>query len=165
MNEASEWSFSRITAQESRLLRQRVLRPHQRAEDIVLPGDDAPETWHVGAYCNGILAGIVSLYRARSPRHPELDTAWQMRMMGVAPAFQRQGLARAILLYGFGVTRRQGGVLVWGNARLHVAPLYERLGFVRHGDAFEVPDIGPHVYMERALQGDPASSLETHERT
>ena len=56
-----------ISAVEARPIRQRVLRPHQRAEELVYPGDDDASTFHLGAFVNDELVGILSMYRHAQP--------------------------------------------------------------------------------------------------
>lgn len=141
-----------LTAADVRPLRQLLLRPQMRAEDIVLPGDDAPETYHPGLFDGGELIGIASLYHAASPHRPEIAGAWQLRMLGVVPARQGQGLAREIVLHCIDHARSAGGRLIWGNARVHRAGLYAKLGFIERGEPFDVPGVCMHIYMERELE-------------
>jgi predicted GNAT family N-acyltransferase len=43
---------------------------------------------------------------------------------------------------------RQGGGLLWCNARISARSFYERAGFVTRGDVWDDPNLGPHVKME-----------------
>ena len=57
-----------ISAEETRPVRQRVLRPHQRPKELVYPGDDDHDTFHLGAYGDdGTLLAILSMYRHAQP--------------------------------------------------------------------------------------------------
>ena len=47
--------------------------------------------------------------------------------------------------------RDSGGTTIWCNARLKAADFYRRYGFEARGEVFELPRIGPHFYMCRAL--------------
>lgn len=139
-----------ISAAETRPLRQRVLRPHQPSEALVYPGDDALDTLHVGAYVEGELIGVASLYREAPPG--EVDPcAWRLRGMAVQRESQGGGHGRALLEACLAHARAHGGARVWCNARTTASAFYARLGFVVQGDAFDLPGIGPHHVMVIAL--------------
>ena len=61
----------RVKAAEVRPLRQAVLRPHQRPEELVYPDDDGPDTLHTAGYLDGYLVaaldggGLLSSARVR----------------------------------------------------------------------------------------------------
>jgi ribosomal protein S18 acetylase RimI-like enzyme len=44
-----------------------------------------------------------------------------------------------------------GATRVWCNARTPALGLYERAGFERESDEFEIPGIGPHFVMARRV--------------
>jgi GNAT superfamily N-acetyltransferase len=147
-----------IPATATRPLRQVVLRPHQAAEELVFPGDDATDTRHFGAFINEKLVGVASVYREAPPqallaelRPIVAANAWRLRGMATLPAVQGQGLGRALLEACIAYVASQGGELLWCNARTPAAGFYLKLGFVTHGDEFEIPDIGPHYVMWRRL--------------
>lgn len=139
-----------IPAAETRPLRQRVLRPHQPPEALVYPGDDAAETLHLGAYIGGEQVGVASLFCEAPPGEDEPDS-WRLRGMAVTPGAQGGGHGRALLEACLAHAKAQGGARVWCNARTTASGFYLRLGFVVVGDAFELPGIGPHHLMSRAL--------------
>jgi ribosomal protein S18 acetylase RimI-like enzyme len=56
-------------------------------------------------------------------------------------------LARACVEHA----RAQGASRVWLQARPAAVGLYERAGFTRESAPFEVPGLGPHVRMARAV--------------
>jgi predicted GNAT family N-acyltransferase len=45
----------------------------------------------------------------------------------------------------------RGASRVWCNARTPARSLYERAGFSVVSEEFELPDIGPHLVMERKI--------------
>jgi hypothetical protein len=51
----------------------------------------------------------------------------------------------------FAVVRENGGRYLWCNARLVAVPFYERLGLEAVGPEFDIPGIGPHYVMWRAV--------------
>ena len=138
-----------VTAAETRPLRQRILRPHQRPEQLVYPHDDAPETLHVAAFDGDAMVGTATIHLEPHP-HTHAP-AWRLRGMAVVPELRRRGCGARLVDACIAHVRAHGGTLVWCNARVSAAPFYDSLGFVREGDAFELPEIGPHFLMKREL--------------
>jgi GNAT superfamily N-acetyltransferase len=136
----------RISAAETRPLRQAVLRPHQRVEELVYRGDDSPEAAHFGAFLDAELVGIASVYR--EPPHGEPDPrAWRLRGMAVVPRVQRKGIGGLLLRACIDHAKQHGATMLWFNARTPAVPFYEAHGFRIRGEEFELPDIGPHYFM------------------
>ncbi|WP_407761234.1 GNAT family N-acetyltransferase [Archangium sp.] len=139
-----------IPAAETRYLRHVVLRPHQRPEELVYPGDDAPDTVHFGLYVGGKQYGVASLYRESQPAS-RATTEWRLRGMAVLAPDQGRGFGAALLQACIDHAARQGGSRLWCNARTTAAGFYRRLGFAVEGSEFELPGIGPHYVMWRPL--------------
>jgi GNAT superfamily N-acetyltransferase len=118
----------RITAAETRALRQQVLRPKQRPEEQVYPNDDAPDTLHAGAFRDGTLVGIATVFRDVPPGEPN-PRAWRLRGMAVLPEMQRQGVGRALVEFCVEHIRAQGGEVLWCNGRTSARAFYESAGF------------------------------------
>ncbi|MCA9548166.1 MAG: GNAT family N-acetyltransferase [Myxococcales bacterium] len=133
-----------ITAAATRPLRQRVLRPHQRPEDVGMPGDDDPQALHAGVFVNNALVAVGSVF----PDAEAPDAAWRVRGMATDPAWQGQGAGRRVLDALLAHAWASGGARVWCNARTTAAGFYLRAGLVQVGDVFELPNIGPHLVME-----------------
>jgi UDP-2,3-diacylglucosamine pyrophosphatase LpxH len=43
--------------------------------------------------------------------------------------------------------KAQNAQLLWFNARENAVKFYQNSGFLLHGDAFEIPEIGTHFVM------------------
>ena len=136
----------RITAEQVRSVRHRVLRPGQPFESSVYPGDDLPTTVHLGAFAGDELVGIASLYH--EPRAGTAD-GWRLRGMATVPEVRGQGLGAALLDACLDHAGTAGDAEVWCNARMVAVGFYERAGFEVLSDQFDVPGIGPHVVMAR----------------
>lgn len=132
-------------------LRHRVLRPNQSREDCAYPLDAAADTLHVGAFDGGALVGVGSIFREPPAGHRDAG-AWRIRGMAVEPAARGRGVGARILraLLRHAASAQDGG-FVWCNGRIAVEPFYLRQGFHRVGDVFDLPPLGPHVLMRRAL--------------
>lgn len=135
-----------IAAAETWPLRLAVLRPGRPIEAAQFPGDDMSTTRHFGAFRDGSLLGIASLYLAEMPDQPGL-TAYQLRGMATAPEARGFGLGRALVHACIAFTRENGGQLLWCNARTVAVEFYRKLGFAVIGGEFKIPDVGPHFRM------------------
>ncbi len=129
-------------------LRQLILRPGQPEEACVFPFDDDPKAKHVIAMRDEHLVGVGSILP--EGRNGELSgNALRIRGMAVLPENRGEGIGEMILaaLLDYACGDPAVGA-VWCNARVPAKGLYERAGFAQIGEAFELPDIGPHVLLE-----------------
>ena len=134
------------SAADVRPLRRAVLRPHQRAEELVYPGDDAPGTLHAIVRDGGRVLGVATVSREPHPREPAPGD-WRVRGMATDPAARGTGVGAALLDACLRHVREHGGRRVWCNARTPARGFYARAGFQVEGDEFELPGIGPHELM------------------
>ena len=137
-----------IAAAETLQLRQQVLRPKQRPEEQVYPNDDAPDTLHAGAFRDGKLVGIATVFRESLPGETN-PRAWRLRGMAVLPEEQGQGIGRALIEFSIAHVRAHDGALLWCKGRTSARAFYEALGFRATGAEFDVPISGPHFVFRR----------------
>jgi GNAT superfamily N-acetyltransferase len=124
-------------------LRLRVLRPGRPPEAAVFPGDEDPTTVHLGAFDEtGRCLGIATLVR---------NNGLQLRGMAVEPAARGTGIGAAVLDAVHRIAAEEGFSELWCNARVSAAGFYEKGGWTREGEPFEIPDVGPHYVMRRHL--------------
>lgn len=135
-----------ISAAETRPLRQAILRPHQRVEELVYPGDDSADAAHFGVFLDGELIGIASVYH-ESPKGEANVGAWRLRGMAVVPELHRKGIGSLLLRACVDYARQHGGATMWFNARTPAVPFYQAHDFKVRGDEFILPDIGRHWFM------------------
>jgi GNAT superfamily N-acetyltransferase len=170
----------RVSAPETFDLRWRVLRPHQRLEEMTLQGDEDPDTaFYVArdAMSANVLA-TASVHREAPPWEPqarrdrdhagpdgrlEVPTearfaagneganAWRLRAMATADGFRGQGLGRRVLDAVIDHVSTAGGGLLWCGARIRAVQFYERAGFSTLGDFYNEPIVGIHVLMWRVV--------------
>lgn len=148
----------RIRAADTRILRQSVLRPNERVEDLAWPHDDGAETYHAGILEDGRLVAIGTIHPAPPPAehfadHVHRGSAWRLRGMATSLDHRGHGYGAAIVRACIEHARAHAGTLVWCTARLPAVAFYERLGFRKHGDVFEGPHVGPgpHFIMSFVL--------------
>jgi GNAT superfamily N-acetyltransferase len=140
-----------ISSAETLPLRSAVLRPGRPVEAARFPGDDAAGTAHFGAFRDGKLLSIASLFHAELPEKPGLP-AYQLRGMATDEQARNQGMGRALVLACLEHARAQQASLLWCNARIVALDFYRKMGFATIGPEFEIPDVGPHFRMWRSSQ-------------
>lgn len=133
-----------IDAELARPLRRTVLRPHQDPTTIVYDDDDDPRTLHVGAEIDGALVAASCILP-----DPAGEGSWRVRGMAVLPEARGRGIGTGMLGRLLAHADAADAVVVWCNARVRAVRLYERAGFVVVSEEFDLPEIGPHVRMER----------------
>ena len=139
-----------VAASEVRPLRHAVLRPGRTLSAGNFAGDDQPTTRHFGAYRDGTVIGVASVYLAELPEQPGVP-AVQLRGMAVAPEARASGIGRQLILGCVEFTLDHGVGLLWCNARLTAIGFYRKLGFEIVGEEFDIPDVGPHFRMVMRL--------------
>ena len=143
-----------IDAAATRPLRQRILRPGQAPDELVYPGDDAPDSLHVGAFAGDTLLGVASIYQQSPEGRPTRPTDWRLRGMAVVPEARRRGIGQALLDACERHASAHGARRVWFNARIDAMPFYVSQGYEGIGEAYELPGIGLHRFAEK-LVGNP----------
>jgi len=136
-----------VAAWETRRLRARILRPGERAQDVVLPGDDAPESAHFGAFVDGAIVGTATLVH-----QPESEPAfgrWRLRGVATDPSVRGRGFGIELVRACWAHAKAQGADVVWWNTTRDVVPWYEKLGATRH---FEFPSPTRGVYVRMSIQ-------------
>ena len=139
-----------IRAEEARVLRQRVLRPHQQVYELVYPGDEAADSLHLGAFEEDELVGIASVMREPLPGSDE-GSGWRIRGMATLPEARRHGHGGALLERCLTHVAAHGGTIAWCTARATAIEFYRHHGFEVHGESFDVPVIGTHYVMSRLV--------------
>lgn len=136
----------RINARDTHRIRSEMLRPGMPLEECIFEGDDEDQTFHLGAFIDNKLVSVASFY---FDRHPEVDAPYQYRLRGMAtlPEYQRQGLSKALLKIGFPIVKQNQCSVVWCNAREEAMEFYQKVGFEKIGNKFDIPSVGPHFLM------------------
>jgi hypothetical protein len=76
----------------------------------IYPGDDAPDTLHLGAFVNGRMAAVATVCRESLPGTSMADQ-WRLRGMATLKEFRGSGLGR---LLAERYTRQIAGVPCFG---------------------------------------------------
>jgi predicted GNAT family N-acyltransferase len=150
---ASEVEIHFLSVHQALPLRAAVLRSGRPVQDAILPGDDAEQTIHLGAFADGQLVAVASLFHEPPPLESN-SSAWRLRGMAVSPPAQGKGYGRALLQACFNHVAAQGGTVLWCNARATAKGFYLSCGFEVQGEEFEIPGIGPHFVMLRCINAE-----------
>lgn len=139
-----------ITPAETYVVRHPVLRVGKPVESCKLEGDENPTTFHLGAYMDGQLVGVVSMliqeYSGQSHQK-----SYQLRGMAVLASKQGRGIGAQLIAAAEEEVTNRGGDFIWMNARLKAVNFYTSLGYTIDSPLFEIEKIGPHYVMVKEL--------------
>jgi GNAT superfamily N-acetyltransferase len=134
-------------------LRQQVLRPHQRVDEVAVPGELGPDAVGVAAITpEGEVVGTAVVVRERCPFFPGREPAWRLRAMATVERLRGRGVGGRIVRHAIGYVALHGGGLLWCHARIPARPFYERAGFRAIGEEWLDPYTGPHITMWRDVE-------------
>lgn len=139
-----------ISAAEAQPLRAAILRPGLPFEASVYPLDNDAESLHLGAFENGGLVTVASVFHEPPPGEDN-PQAWRLRGMVTLPDMRRRGYGRAVLLRCMAHIARQGGTLFWCNARTDAVEFYRTLQFEAIGVEQKTARGTGFIRMKRAV--------------
>ncbi|MHB8340336.1 MAG: GNAT family N-acetyltransferase [Mycobacteriales bacterium] len=129
-------------------LRHEVLRPHQRVEELIFPGDEAADSGHFAAVLpSGRVVSVASVLREPPSWGPGERNSWRLRAMATDPRARGRGLGTQVLAAALTHAAAHGANEVWCHARVPAQSFYQRAGFAPRGAAWQEPLIGPHIAM------------------
>jgi GNAT superfamily N-acetyltransferase len=127
-------------------LRDAVLRPGLPPGGSHYPGDDAPDTLHLGAFLGSMLVAIATL--CREPISDEQSTtSWRLRGMATLPEYRGRGFGKQLAQHCIAYAVEQRGTLVWCTSRVATVPFYRALGFAESGETFSLPQYSDALYV------------------
>lgn len=130
-------------------LRIKILR-NGVAKDYHFVGDDAVDTFHIGAIENEKCIGIASCMKKENLLI-DSKNPYQLRGMAVEPNLQHTGVGTQIVQKTIEELTHKNCDTVWCNAREGAVGFYEKLGFVIIGEKFNIPKVGLHYLMYKNL--------------
>ena len=140
-------AIKKITANELYPIRHEILRKREPFEKCIYPNDNAASTLHFGLYENDVLAGVVSVFETKSVVFED-EKQFQIRGMAVLNEHQKKGygaaLVREVESY---LKANESHYTIWFNARIIAVGFYEKMGFEKIGNPFEIDTIGIHYIM------------------
>ncbi len=126
-------------------LRHRILRAGLPVDMARFPGDDAPDTLHLGAFdADGNAVCCVTMLRADWEGEP----AWRLRGMATDDGLRGTGIGSALVPVAERAALALTGPLpIWCDARIRAIPFYERMGYVCVSEFFDIEHAGLHRKM------------------
>ncbi len=145
-------ALRRISIAEARVLRDRVLSADGPASRSIYPGDDAPDTLHLGAFVNGRLAAVATVCHESKPGTSDANE-WRLRGMATLEEFRGRGLGKRLAERCVAHAADSQGTLIWCTARMTTVSFYRPLGFMEQGESFHLQEYSNEVYilMQRSL--------------
>jgi GNAT superfamily N-acetyltransferase len=162
-----EFRIEPVEASATWALRQAVLRPHETVEQVARSDtdDDGDRSATFAALApDGEVVGSVRVAPGRPPSTvgglgAVAGGPWRLRGMATRDDARNLGIGTAVLARVLRHVQEQGGGLVWCNARVAAVGLYGRAGLVVHGEAWDDPDVGPHIVMWRVIESAPSATV------
>ena len=146
----SKTLIRRISSVETLPLRQSILRPHLALTGCIHDGDDKPETRHFGAFLEGRLVGVASLFDQPFPSSNG-SKCWRLRGMAVEERQQCSGIGGRLLEACIDEINILKGEYLWCYARISATKFYLRYQFEIAGEEFNFPEVGPVVLMVKQM--------------
>ncbi len=142
--------LKKISAKETILVRQPVLRKGRPVEDCVFDGDDLPTTFHLGIFLDNTLVGVATFLENNNPLFA--GNHFQLRGMAILEEYQGRKLGEILLKKAETEAVSKNKNIIWCNARLVAVNFYKRSGYQICGDSFEIKDIGTHFVMFKEIK-------------
>lgn len=135
-----------------RPLRTRILRPEWPAEQL-LTFDQDDAALHLAARLDGQVVAVGTVYPCPPPEALGIpaDAAWQLRGMASEARVRGMGVGASVLRAVVREAAAAGARALWCNARRGAVGFYAAFGWTAAGSEFDVPGVGPHVVMWRAV--------------
>jgi len=131
-------------------IRQQILWRHKKLENCGIDIDEQEGAFHIGVFLNDELVSIGSFFKQNHAQFSEKNQ-YRLRAMATMPKAQKQGIAKALLDFAFERLKNQNHDILWCDARVIAVGFYKKMGFTKHGDMYEIPIIGPHYLMRKAV--------------
>jgi GNAT superfamily N-acetyltransferase len=139
-----------LSAPETYLVRNPVLRPGKPIASCVFDGDNLPTTFHLGGFYQKRLVAVVT-FLEQDRSEFGLKNAGQVRGMAVLKEYQGKGFGKLLLNFGEKLLFDRQIKTVWMNAREIAVPFYKNCGYNILGEPFVIPEIGNHFVMFKKL--------------
>jgi len=143
-------SIFQISATDTYAVRSPVLRSGLPMESCRFEGDALTTTMHFGIFRNALLSGVVSLFSQSTPFFANPKQI-QIRGMAVMPEYRNCGFGAALVRHAETIAKIQNADLIWFKARQTAVGFYEKMGYQKIGQPFNIGDIGMHFIMYKHL--------------
>ncbi len=142
--------IKKISTEEAVIIRHPVLREGKPIDSCKFTGDDFTSTFHLGAFLNNKLLGVVTILNIKNSLFTN-DNQFQLRGMAILSKFQRKGIGISLVSNAEERVKELDGNLIWLNSREIAVDFYRKMGFEIFGKEFNIPKIGLHSTMVKYL--------------
>ena len=132
-----------IQTEETYSIRHQELRQGFPIETCHFDKDDEPNTFHLGAFENKKLVGVVTLVKS--------EKGYQLRGMAVLSSEQGKGIGALLVQKAEERLQQEQVNYLWMNARIKAVPFYKKLGYSKQGNIFNIETVGEHIIMDKKL--------------
>jgi GNAT superfamily N-acetyltransferase len=139
-------SIKKINYLDTFPVRSAVLRQGKPIETCSFLGDDAVGTTHFGLYIENNIIGVASVFTSNNENF-DIKNQLQLRGMAILKEYQNMGFGKLLIEEIFNFIESTQVELLWFNARETAVSFYEKLGYIKKGNSFEIPEIGTHFLM------------------
>lgn len=139
-------SIKKINYLDTFPVRSAVLRQGKPIEMCSFIGDDAVDTTHFGLFIENNIIGVASVFTSNNENFDN-KTQLQLRGMAILKEYQNMGYGKLLIEEIFNFIESTQVELLWFNARETAVPFYEKLGCIKKGTSYEIPEIGTHFLM------------------
>jgi predicted GNAT family N-acyltransferase len=126
-------------------LRSEILRNGLPLKECVFPTDQIAGAFHLAYYEGDEIASIASFFPNNYKDYKELG--YQLRGMASDPLFAGQGFGTKLVQFAIAYIKNTNARYIWCNARTSAVVFYEKIGFRKISEQFEIVGVGPHVEM------------------
>ncbi len=140
-----------ISAKETYLVRQEILRPGLSIDSCIFTNDNAKTTFHLGYFIDNNLTGVVSVF-LNSNDNFITEKQYQIRGMAILKNYQKNGIGKQLVLEAEKIIIQKQVNFIWFNARESAVDFYKKLGYHTFGTRFDINGVGPHFLMYKHLE-------------
>ena len=144
-------TIKQIQATDCYQIRQQVLWQHKNIEHCGIDIDEQEGAFHLGGFLNDKLVCIGSFFKQTNTQFSEKNQ-YRLRAMATLAYAQKQGAAKALLDFAFEKLLDLNQEIIWCDARLVAIGFYEKIGFTKQGEMYEIPLIGYHYLMWKSVK-------------
>lgn len=142
-----------ISAAETKSLRHRVLWPHiEKEEDCTIDIDLRVDAIHLGVVHDGTIVAIGSFFQMETTKLPPVAKVYRLRAMASDPNYRKMGFGEKLITHALELLKNRDVEVLWCDARKVAIGFYERLGFEKIDEWYEVRNVGLHQFMYKYLK-------------
>ncbi len=148
--------ISKISGKETYPVRHPVLRAGRPIEDCYFTGDELETTIHLGLFIKEELVAVGTFLSnldatIEQLKYHKIEQCYQLRGMAVLKEMQGKQLGKNLLIAAEQLLYAKDVTALWFNARTVAVPFYEKMGYEKISEAFEIENVGTHYKMYKSL--------------